>query len=162
MSPTIRDRPRAPAPALVGRGPARPVVLATLSVAVDPAAEEMALASALEAGVALIVANLMLLPPYPRAVMLAGLDAATLPHEEDLDAVRATADRAAALGIPTELLRISSRRPLRALLELVVEREAGLLVFGPDVARTRSRRFRAAARRIRRDAGCLVWVAPDG
>jgi hypothetical protein len=51
---------------------------------------------------------------------------------------------------------------VRALLAVVAERDAGLLVFGPDTARIRRLRFRAAARRVRRDAPCLVWVAPDG
>jgi hypothetical protein len=60
------------------------------------------------------------------------------------------------------LLRVSSGRPVRALLELAHERDPGLLVFGPDLARTSRRRFRRAARLIRRDAGCLVWIAPDG
>jgi nucleotide-binding universal stress UspA family protein len=137
------------------------VLLATLAVRFDPSAERMALESALEAGLKLILANMLVLPPYPLTMMLAS-DQATLPHEEDLDAVRATAQRAAALGIPTELLRISSRRPAKALIELAREREAGLLVFGPDLARTPRRRFRAAARLVRREAGCLVWVAPDG
>jgi hypothetical protein len=89
-------------------------------------------------------------------------DYATLPHEEDLDEVRATARRAAALGIATELLRISSLRPVKALLELASDRAAGLLVFGPDVSLTPRRRFRAGARAIRRHAPCLVWIAPDG
>ena len=48
-------------------------------------------------------------------IMLLGPGAATLPHEEDLDAVRATADRAAALGVRTQLLRISTPRPVQAL-----------------------------------------------
>jgi hypothetical protein len=140
---------------------ASPVLLATLSVRIDPSAERMAIDSALEAGVRLIVANLLVLPPYPLTLMLAP-EFVTLPHEEDLEAVRATAERAAVLGIPTELLRISTRRPVTALLELAGEREAGLLVFGPDLSLTPRRRFRAAARRVRRDAGCLVWIAPDG
>jgi nucleotide-binding universal stress UspA family protein len=142
------------------RSRALPVLLATLSVRVDPRAEAMAVDSALEAGANLIIANMLTLPPYPLTVMLAP-EYATLPHEEDLDAVRATAARAAARGVRTELLRVSSRRPVSALLELVREREAGLLVFGPDVARTPRRRFRAAARRVRQEAGCLVWIAPD-
>jgi hypothetical protein len=121
----------------------------------------MALESAVEAGVDLIVANMLTLPSYPLTVMLAR-EHATLPHEEDLDEVRATAQRAADRGIATELLRISSRRPLKALLELAQEREAGLLVFGPDVSLTPRWRFRAGARAVRRDAPCLVWVAPDG
>ena len=65
-----------------------------------------------------------------------------LPHEEDLEEVRATASRAAALGIRTELLRVSSLRPVRALLELATERQVGLLVFGPDQARIPRYRFR--------------------
>jgi universal stress protein family protein len=160
--PELRDRRRTVAPPGAPQRRARPVILATLSVRVDAAAEEMAIASALEAGVPLIVANLLELPPYPATVVLVGPGGATLPHEEALDDVRATAARAAALGIRTELLRISSRHRVRALMELVTERDAGLLVFGPDVTRMRARRFRAAARRVRRDAPCLVWIAPDG
>jgi hypothetical protein len=158
----VRDRDRTAAPAQAPERHARPVVLATLSVRIDPAAEEMAIASALEAGVPLIVANMLHLPPFPATVMLLGPEGATLPHEEALDEVRATAARAAALGIKTELLRVTSRHPVRALLAIVAERDAGLLVFGPDAGAIRGLRFRAAARRVRRDAPCLVWVAPDG
>jgi nucleotide-binding universal stress UspA family protein len=160
--PQILDRDRhATEQAAAERSRAGPVLLATLSVRVDPTAERMAIDSALEAGVGLILANMLVLPPYPLTVMLAP-QFATLPHEEDRDAVRATAERAAGLGVATELLRVSSRRPVTALLELARERDVGLLVFGPDLARTPRRRFRRAARRLRREAGCLVWVAPDG
>ena len=140
----------------------RPVVLATLSVRVDPSAEEMAVASALEAGAPLILVNLLPLRNYPTTIALLGAEATTLPHEEDLEAVRATAQRAAALGIKTELLRVTSKRPVVALLEVLSERDAGLLVFGPDLRRTSRRRFRSVARRVREQADCLVWVAPDG
>ena len=100
------------------RAAPRPVILATFSVRIDPRAERMAFDSALDVGARLIIANLMMLPPYPTTIMLAR-EYATLPHEEDLEAVRATAARASALGIGTELLRISSRRPLAALVELI-------------------------------------------
>jgi nucleotide-binding universal stress UspA family protein len=158
----ILDRPRDSArlPS-AGSGSGRPVVLATLSVRVHPNAERMALESALEAGVPLIVANMIPMQAYPMTLILSP-DYATLPHEEDLDEVRATAARAAALGIATELLRVTSRRPVRALLELVSERNAGLLVLGPDLGRTSRLRFRVAARAVRRGCSCLVWVAPDG
>ncbi len=160
--PQTRDRDR-PAIGQTGAGAARarPVLLGTLSVRVDPSAERMAIESALESGARLVLANMLVLPPYPLTVMLAP-EYATLPHEEDRDAVRATADRAAALGIDTELLRVSSRRPVTALIELASELGVGLLVFGPDLSLTPRRRFRAAARRVRREAGCLVWIAPDG
>lgn len=136
-------------------------MLATLAVRVEAEAERVALESALEAGAPLIVANMIKLPVYPTTMVLArGYE--TLPHEEDLDAVRETAARAAALGIQTELLRISSPRPITALLELTAERRPGLLVLGPDVKLVGRWTFRAAARRVRRDAHCLVWIAPDG
>jgi hypothetical protein len=32
-------------------------------------------------------------------------------------------------------------------------------VFGPDRERISRRRFSAAAKRVRRDAPCLVWIA---
>jgi Universal stress protein family len=143
------------------RSRARPVLLATLAVRVEEIAERMAFASALDAGSRLILASMIMMPAYPLTVMLAR-DFATLPHEEDLEAIRATADRAAALGIATQLLRISSRRPVKALLELVRECDAGLLVFGPDRSHTPRWRFRSAARAVRRDAPCLVWITPGG
>ncbi len=141
--------------------PARPVVLATLSVRVDPSAERMALESALETRAELVIANLMPLRPYPMTALMAP-DCVTLPHEEDLEAVRATAQRAAELGIRTQLLRISTPRPTEAVLEVCRERRAGLLVFGPDLRRTSRVLFWLVARRIRRRAPCLVWIAPDG
>jgi nucleotide-binding universal stress UspA family protein len=137
------------------------VVLATLSVRIDPRAERMAIDSALESGAPLIVANMLTLPPYPTTVMLAP-QYLTLPHEEDLEEVRATARRAAALGIKTELLRITSVHPLAALIELIRERHAGLVVLGPDVRRTPRWQLWLAARRVRRQAECLVWIAPEG
>jgi hypothetical protein len=138
-----------------------PVVLGTLSVRIDPNAERLALETALEVGVKLIVANMTTMPMYPLTVTLAR-GYLTLPHEEDLDAVRATAQRALSLGIRTELQRISTPRPVRALLELARDCEAGLLVFGPERSRIRPGRWRSAVRTVRRDAPCLVWVAPDG
>jgi nucleotide-binding universal stress UspA family protein len=141
---------------------ARPVVLATMAAAVHPGAERMAIDSALEAGVPLLVVNLVPLPLYVRTMVLVGPAGTTFPHEEALDAVRATARRAAALGLKTELLRVRTRHAAAALLEVAREREAGLLVFGPDLGAVGRLRFRAAARKVRREADCLVWVAPDG
>ena len=141
---------------------ARPVVLATLSVRVDPSAERMAIDSALEAGVPLVLVNVLPFRFYPTTLALVGPEGLNMPHEEDLDAVRATAARAAEMGVKTELLRVTTRRPVQALLEIVSERDAGLLVFGPDLKLTGRLRFRMLARKLRRQAGCLIWVAPDG
>lgn len=156
---TVGDRSDALALPHAARDAGRRVVLGTLSVGVHPSAEEMAIASALEAGVPLTVANAVLLPPYPITIVLLGPQAATLPHEESVDAVRATARRAAALGIATLHLRISTLQPVRALLEVAGEQNAGLFVFGPDPKQLGGRRFRRAARYVREHATCLVWVA---
>jgi hypothetical protein len=66
------------------------------------------------------------------------------------------------LGIGTELLRITSRRPLAALVELIAERRAALVVLGPDVGRSPRWQLRLAARRVRRQTDCLIWIAPSG
>lgn len=137
-------------------------MLGTLSCRIDPAAERMAIESALDANSPLVIANVVHMPSYPTTLMLVGPGAAVLPHEEDLDAVRATADRAAALGIHTEHLRVSSKRQVKALLEIVSEQRAGLLVFGPDRTRFPAGRMRRVSRTIRKQASCLVWIAPDG
>jgi hypothetical protein len=160
MTSIARPTSGSPRPSATAAAP-RPVVLATLSVRVDPRAERVAIDSAAEAGVGLILANMLWLPPHPTTLTLAR-EHATLPHEEDLEAVRETAQRAAAAGVPTELLRISSRRPLAALIELLRERRAGLVVLGPDPRRTPRWLLWAAARRVRRQADCLVWIGPDG
>jgi hypothetical protein len=160
--PQLRDRHEDHVGLHVQPTRARPVVLATLAVRVHPSAERMAIDSAIEAGVPLLIVNLLPLPPYPRTLMLVGAAGTTLPHEEDLDALRSTAHRAADLGVKTELLRVHTRHAVRALMEIVHERDAGLLVFGPHLGMVGRLRFRATARRVRREAECLVWVAPDG
>ncbi len=165
-SPGARDQlatrePAAPQPFAPLSSRPRPVLLATLSVQIDPTAERLAIDAACETGATLIIANLLTLPPYPATIMLAR-EYATLPHEEARDAVRATARRATDEGVATELLRISSRRPLQAMLELARERDAGLLVLGPDARRTPRWLRRLAAARVRRRAPCLVWIAPPG
>jgi hypothetical protein len=149
------------APAAARPGGCRPVVLGTLSVRFDPDAERLAVDSALETCADLLVVNVVDFKPCPCTMLLLGPSAATLPDEEDLEPVRATARRAASLGIRTQLLRVTSSRPVRALLEIVQERDACLLVFGPDRARMRERRFKRAAARIRERAPCLVWTCLD-
>jgi nucleotide-binding universal stress UspA family protein len=138
---------------------AGPVVLGTLSSRVEPDAERLAIESAVETGVPLLVVNVMPMPVCPRALALAGPEALTFPLEEDYHEVRATAERAAQWGIRVEHLRVTSPRPARALVQVANERGAGLLVLGPKRGRVSRWRLRRAAREIRRNAACLVWIA---
>jgi nucleotide-binding universal stress UspA family protein len=140
---------------------AGPVVLGTLSSRVEPEAERLAIESALEAGVPLLVVNAMPLRPYPQALALAGPSVVNLPQEEDYEAVRATAERAAAFGIRVEHLRVTSPRPAKAIVQIANERGAGLLVLGPKRGRVSRWRLRRAARAVRRGTSCLVWIGGD-
>jgi nucleotide-binding universal stress UspA family protein len=136
---------------------ARPVMLATLSSRVDPEAERLAIDSSLDAGVPLVVVNAVVAPFSPHTLRLGALD----PRREDYDAVRATAERAAALGIRVEHLRVTTPRPAKAIVQVANERGAGLLVLGPKRGRVPRWRVRRAAREVRRNAACLVWIAGD-
>jgi nucleotide-binding universal stress UspA family protein len=140
-----RQRSRAPGTAT------GPIVLATLASRLDPEAERVAIESALETGAPLVMVNAVISRCAPRTP--------SVPREEDYDAVRATADRAAALGIRTELLRIRSPHPAKAIVQVAVERAAALVVLGP--ARVRRWRLRRAIKALRRGTDCLVWVAPN-
>ncbi len=73
----------------------------------------------------LVLVNLIPLPAYTTTMVLHGPEGTTLPHEEALDEVRETAGRAADLGVKTELLRVRTKRPVTALLEVVSERDQG-------------------------------------
>lgn len=147
--------------ALFGRGRGRPVLLATLAARIDPAAERMAIETARETDARLLIANVVYLPPYRASLGLLGPSGAVLPHEDDRDEVRATADRAAAEHVQVDLLRVFSPHPVRALVQIVGERDVGLLILGPDPSRVKRRLVRRAVRAVRH-SDCLVWVAPDG
>lgn len=138
------------------RGDGRPVLLATFfGVPFDPGACEFAVASALEAGHPLIVANIVELPPLPMSVRL-GYDHLDDPPEIE-SALRAPAELAHSLGVQVERLLVRSPRPITALLELTQERRPGLLVLGWDPARLPRRFSRRVWRAARDQVSCLVW-----
>ena len=155
--PALRlPRPTAGVRPAAARG--RAVMLATIEVPFDPAAAEVAVDSAVEAGQPLVVVTMVeFLLGHMAAYMGYGDIAAT---PEDAAALRAPAELARSLGVEVERLRVRSPHPVDALLELVHERGPGLLVFGPDRSRLRPRTYRNAARAVRERAGCLVWL-PD-
>jgi nucleotide-binding universal stress UspA family protein len=154
-----RERHHAGLPVARGVESVGPVVLGTLSSRVEPHAERLAIESAVEAGVALLVVNVLPMPACARALALAGTRALSFPLQEDYAEVRATAERAAAWGLRVEHLRVTSPRPAKALVQIANERGAGLLVLGPK--RKGVFRFDRAAREVRRNAACLVWISDE-
>ena len=158
MSPSTRTRKPAAGERTGASG--RPVLLATLGAPFDEAAASFAVDSAVESGSPLIVANVTQLDPLSLSVIL-GYDALEEFTPEVSESVRRPAELARSLGVPVERLRIRSPRPVRALLELVRDCRAGLLVFGPDRAAIKARAYDRAVMAIKENANCLVWVASD-
>jgi nucleotide-binding universal stress UspA family protein len=153
----VTPRVGAPPDATAAAAGRRPVLLATLRVAFDPVACELAVDAAVESGHPLIVAVVVELPPLPLSVLL-GYDQIDSPEDEE--AFAAPAALAASLGVEVERLRVRSPRPIAALLELLGERNPGLVVFGPDRSRLTRRSYRKVVRALQERAPCLVWL-PD-
>ena len=150
-----RRRPQAPT---APRGsPGRPVLLATLDVPFDHDAVVFAVDSAVEMGARLIVANVVEWAPLPLSAMM-GYD--DLPYTPEMAASLAEPVRLAlSLGVNVARLRVKSFRPIQAMVEVVAEENAGLLVFGPDRRRIRRLRYWRAVRAIRARVTTLIWLA---
>jgi len=157
----LRERPAPPPPANTPTQGARtrPVVLATLAVPFEPDALRVALGAALESQAPLIVVDAVELPLWPQSIATRHADTEL---EADRACIRETVDQASALGLHVEHLRVRSPHPVDAVLEVAGEREAGLLVFGPDRGRVRPRRVPPLVRRLPRRASGLLWVAGEG
>src|SRR5580704_9435382 len=123
--PELQQRhPQAPAGPGAGRG--RPVLLATLDVPFDANAVVFAVDSAVELGQRLIVANFVEQEPLPLSVMM-GYD--DLPYPPEMaESLAGPVRLAISLGVQVARLRVKSFRPVRALVEVVAEENAGLLV----------------------------------
>ena len=137
----------------------RPVLLATLDVPFAEDASAFAVDAAVETGQPLVVVNVAEVVPSPSTLAGWGY----IGSEELQAELRKPAELAQSLAVQVERLRVCSPHPVDALLELVAEREPGLLVFGPDRSKLRPRRYRKAARAVRERAPCLVWLGggPD-
>jgi nucleotide-binding universal stress UspA family protein len=160
MSPLLRQHSNLPvAPPRDGGSRFGPVMLATLAVPFDPDSARVAIQAAMEGGVKLLVVDAVEMPFWPQSLAMRH---AELEQAEDREAIRRLVEQTAALGLEVEHLRVRSPRPVEALLEVAGEREAALLVLGPDPSRLRPRFFRRVVRRIRKRSSCLLWVAGEG
>lgn len=139
------------------RGGAGPIVLATMGVEFDSHAADFAVDSAVESGVLLIVANVIALEATPMSLLLGYSNVLGDPPELAAS-LRAPAVRAYALGVHVERVRIRTPHRIDALLEFVGERDAALLVFGPDRRKLPKRLYRKACKAVRDRAPCLVWT----
>ena len=133
----------------------RPVLLATLDVPFAEDAAAFAVDSAVETGQPLIVLNAAEVSPTPWTLLGYGY----IERDDLQNELRKPAELARSLAVPVERLRLCSPHPIDALLEIVAERDPGLLVFGPDRSRLKQRTYRRAAKKILAHVTCLVWFA---
>jgi nucleotide-binding universal stress UspA family protein len=138
----------------------RPILLATMGAPFDEEAVAVAVDAAVESGEALIVANITRLEPLALSVMM-GYDALEEFTPDVSRSVKRPARLAAEFGVRVERLRVRSPRPVSALLELVRERQPGLVVFGPDRQKLSRRLYRKASEALRAGVGYLVWLPPE-
>ena len=131
------------------------MLLATLDVPFADEAIAFAVDSAVETGQPLVVVNAAEVPPTVSSFLGYGY----IEREDLQDELRKPAELAQSLAVLVERLRVCSPHPIDALLEVVAERNPGLLVFGPDWSLLKPRRYRRAAKKIRERATCLVWLA---
>jgi hypothetical protein len=136
---------------------ARPVLLATLDVPFAEEAIVFAVDSAVESGQPLVIVNVA--EVVPTLVSLVGYGYI---ERQDLQReLRKPAELAQSLAVRVERLRVCSPHPVAALVEVVAERDPGVLVFGPDRGCVGRRRYDRAARALRERTGCLVWTETD-
>jgi Universal stress protein family len=133
----------------------RPVLLATLDVPFSEEATAFAVDSAVESGQPLVLVNAAEVLPTAYSLLGYGY----VERKQLQDALRRPAELAGSLAVHVERLRVCSPHPVDALLEVVAERNPGVLVFGPERTRLKPRTYRRAAKKICERATCLVWVA---
>jgi len=138
-------------------GGARPVLLATLNVPFADDAIAFAVDSAAENGQPLVVVNVAEILLTHWSLVGYGY----VESEELQRKLYRPADLAQSLAVRVERLRVCSPHPLDALLEVVAERNPGILVFGPSRTHIRPRRYARAARCLSERAGCLLWTEAE-
>jgi hypothetical protein len=138
-------------------GGVRPVLLATLDVPFSKDAAVFAVDSAVESGQPLVIVNVAEIVPTHWSLVGYGY----IERDELQRELVKPAELAHSLAVRVERLRVCSPHPLDALLEVVAERNPGVLVFGPDRTYMRQRKYDRAARRLRERTGCLVWTEAD-
>ena len=147
----VSDRPAAPA--AISPAATRPVMLLTLNVPFDEEAVGVAVDAAADTGAPLWICDAMTVSPN-----YVGHVARSYAEQNNRRHVSEVARRARARGVHVEQVAFHNPKPVRAAIEVAHEYEIGLLVFGPDRRRLSRLTYRRAVKRLRDDAGCLVWV----
>jgi len=136
---------------------ARPVMLLTCNVPFGAAAVRVAVDAASEAGAELYLCDAI---PLGFSSYIDQMARRFGEHDNrrEMDGL---AREARARGVRTTQMVFHNPRPIAAALEVCRDERIGLLVFGADRARLSRLTYRRAMHRLRRDASCLLWIAPS-
>ena len=149
---TLR-RPTEPASAGVAQD-VKPVMLLTMDVPFDRVAVEFAVETSVETGAELYICDAVPIALGNPAVVAAR----SFGERETRDDVDDVTRYARSLGVRVTQFVFHNPRPVQAALEVIKDKGVGLVVFGADRKRLGRWSFRRTARKIRRDAACLVWT----
>lgn len=155
MSPSAVVTQHPPAGAAAARA-AQPVMLLTFNVPFVERAVAVAVDAAGETGAELYLCDAIPLG-YSNYIAQMARRFGEHHNRRELDAV---AGQARARGIRTTQLVFHNPKPVAMALEVSRDEQVGLLVLGADRSHLGRWTYARAVRRLRRDAGCLLWV-PD-
>lgn len=155
MPELVVGRPEAASPLPESPASIRPVMLLTFDVPFDHQAVDFAVETAAETGAELYVCDGVPVATGNPAVAAAR----SFGTSETRRASEAVAREARERGIRATQLIFHHPRPVHAALEVTRDEHVGLLVFGSDRKRLGRWRFRSIAKRLRKSAPCLVWIA---
>ena len=129
-------------------------MLLTFNVALDGEAVRFAIDTAAETGAELYICDAIPLP-VANTVMHVARSYAERDNRNDLDAA---GTQAKSVGVRVTQLVFHNPKPVSTALDVIRETGVGLLVFGADRRRLGRWSFRRIARKLRRNAPCLVWT----
>ena len=155
MAELVVGRPEAASPLPETPARIRPVMLLTFDVPFDDQAVDFAVETAAETGAELYVCDGVPVPTGNPAVAASR----TFGNSETRAASEAVAHKARERGVRTTQLVFHHPRPVHAALEVTRDEHIGLLVFGSDRKRIGRWNFKRIAKRLRKSAPCLVWIA---
>ena len=156
MTPELTiGRPETAAPVTDRRTGVRPVMLLTFDVPFDRSAVAFAVETAAETGAELYVCDGVPVATGNPAVAAAR----SFGTSETRRASDSVAREARERGSRTTQLVFHHPRPVHAALQVTRDEHVGLLVFGSDRERLGRWNFKRIARRLRKSAPCLVWIA---
>lgn len=148
-------RPETASPLPESPAKVRPVMLLTFDVPFDRTAVAFAVETAAETGAELYICDGVPVPTGNPAVAASR----SFGTSETRRASDSVAREARERGIRTTQLVFHHPRPVHAALEVTRDEHVGLLVFGSDRKRIGRWNFKRIARRLRKSAPCLVWIA---